>query len=220
MRAALLVVTLLVTSQVFAASNVPRTYAVLSLVGDTVTLVISRQSVGSSMDRNEHQEMKVQNDLLDDTAASTAGTDLMRLEPGSKAVVFSWRDPALYEMQEAVVASSGPAKPAFAALKDVLTQLKATHLILITKHRADTQMHLADSIVGTGKLRGLGLYLDLNKRLRLIESGETGCRFSVPGTTVRRGWCSASAGTTSAAPRGTEGCEAESRPRMATTPSL
>ena len=46
------------------------------------------------------------------------------------------------------------------AIRTALQNEKATHLILITKHRDEAQFQFANASDGTGMLEGLGFYLD------------------------------------------------------------
>jgi len=176
-RVVLCIATLSVAGSVFAAEGAARKYAVLSLVGDEITMVVGRPSTGSSMDRNERQSMPIQNASIDDAAASSAGETIKGLEPGSTAFVLAWREPGLFELQESAFKAQSPYLD---ALKGVLKKTQSTHLLLITKHRADVQMRFVEGATGHGKLRGVGFYLDALTPIRLGGSGETGTGFLAP----------------------------------------
>ena len=171
---------LLFSAGVHAADAAPRKYAVLSLVGDKITRVVHRPSVGSNLDNNEQLEIAIEADLLDDAAAAAAGQEVMRIDPGSKAVVLAWRDPQVFELQDALITPGEKSKAALASLQGFLKQSKATHLLLITKYRADVYMPGLNGYSGGGKLRGLGFFLDGSSEVWIRETGKTGVGFLAP----------------------------------------
>lgn len=144
-----------------AADATPRKYAILSLVGDQVTMVTHRWTVGSTMDNNIQQPADMPNAMLDDTVAEAAGKEIVRIEPGSKAVVLAWRDPAVFKLQDSLLSPDANPQSPQTMLQGFLKQAKATHLLLVTKHRAEIQIANLNNSALTGKLRGLGFFVNL-----------------------------------------------------------
>jgi hypothetical protein len=143
-----------------AADATPRKYAILSLVGDRITMVTHRWTVGSNMDSNIQQPADMPNGMLDDTAAESAGKQIIKSEPGSKGVVLAWREPAAFKLQEGLLTPDANPQSPQAMLQGFLKQSKATHLLLITKQRGEVHIsNLKDSAL-TGKLSGVGFFLD------------------------------------------------------------
>ena len=161
-RAALMfgVACMLAGSSAQAAEVAARKYAVLSLVGDQITMVTHRWTVGSTMDNNVQQPADMPNGMLDDAAAEAAGKQIMKAEPGSKAMVLAWREPAAFKLQEGLLTLDANPQSPHAMLQGFLKQAKATHLLLITKHRADIHVENLKASALTGKLRGLGFFVD------------------------------------------------------------
>jgi hypothetical protein len=176
-RTAVLVGALWAAQAVAAADAAGRNYAVLSLVFDEITVVIQRPGVGSNLNRNDQRKLALQDPALDEDAASAAGTAILRREPGSRAFLLAWSDPGLYELQESLFDKQ---QPYLQALKEVLKKTQATHLLLITKHRADAALQVQHTSLGTGKLRGVGFYVDDSELLRLADSGDTGRGYLAP----------------------------------------
>jgi hypothetical protein len=55
-----------------------------------------------------------------------------------------------------------------------------THLILVTKHRADTRMNSGQVSLGSGRLEGVGFYVDRITRLQLLGTSERTVGYLAP----------------------------------------
>lgn len=146
------------------------TYAVLSLLGDKLSVVTHLPVVGSNIDRNTKQEISLPDDAFD-AAVARAVRDVSR---GSGEVdLFSTRDPKLFALQDKLEQGPSGGTPAelVSAAHELLAASKATHFILITKHRADMMVALSDGHVGEGKVSGIGYYIDQDVRVRNWNSG-------------------------------------------------
>src|SRR5207253_2091864 len=64
--------------------------------------------------------------------------------------------------------------------KEPAQSQNATHLILITKHRGDALLRLATSYVGSGKIEGVGFYLDAGLVTRRSDTHARGNGFLAP----------------------------------------
>lgn len=142
-----------------AATPPDARFAVLSLVGDKVSIVIRQDSVGSSLDRNSRQDIAIKGQALDRSAIQAIDAAMARRGVPEPVLLLS-RDEGLYAAQEKLFESGGDAAEAVQALKELLAQSKATHLLLLTKHRADAGFETLNGRVGRGKIAGLGFYVD------------------------------------------------------------
>ena len=146
-----------------ATDGAPRTYAVLSLIGDKINIVGHQATVGSKMDRNRHGTMVVEARALDDTAVIAASDAIGRFDPRASIVMLSSNDPALYELQSELFE---PQEKSRALLESAIAvparSQHATHVVLIRKHRSDALMRLDRLYVGSGKIEGVGFYVDAN----------------------------------------------------------
>jgi hypothetical protein len=161
-----------------AADSAPRTYAVISLVGDKINVVGHRATVGSTMDRNRQGAMAVQGHALDDMAVLAASDTIGRFDPRASIVMLSSSDPALYELQDEIFEPQPRSRALLAsAIKDPIQGQHATHLVLIRKHRGDAALRLQMQYVGSGKIEGIGFYVDPTLPVKYLETNETGAGF-------------------------------------------
>jgi hypothetical protein len=163
----------------------PASYAVMSLVGDKLTIVHPRMHTGSHLDTNDRQEFALPDDSLDGVAARAVGAALQRLKPGAQTKLYTTRDTKLFALQEALIDADDMSGPLAQSLKELLAQSKASHFVLVTKYRADARMQLLDGNAGNGRLAGLGFYVDRHIRLESSTTGESNRGFLAPYAYVR-----------------------------------
>jgi hypothetical protein len=149
------------------------TFALLSLVGDRFNVVFRREEIGSHLDPNDRREFAVADATLDDIAVAAAEDVLKRLKPVSPVLRFSIRDPRLFALQDELLVDSGDSHAMREALGKLLREHAVSRLVLITKWRDDAQFKLYNGLTGTGKISGLGFYVDSSMRLTQLNSGES-----------------------------------------------
>lgn len=162
------------------ASAADHRYAVLSLVGDQVATVSWRPSVGSNIDRNERYVVNFKDGALDKMVLLAVDDAMRRARPAAAATLLAARDPQWYRLQDRMLEQGGEADELLTALRGLLAQTQADRLILVTKHRADARFALQDMTVGTGKISGVGFYLDEEMRVQLVETGNTNTGYIAP----------------------------------------
>ena len=167
-----------ISSSVFAEDTSPRTYAVISLIGDKLYVVGHRATVGSSIDRNRHGAMAVQGRALDDTAVLAASEAISHFDPRASIVMLASSDPTLYELQDELFEPQPRSRALLtSAITDPIRSQHATHLIIIRKHRADAALRMQVQYVGSGKIEGIGFYVDPTLPTRNLETNELGSGF-------------------------------------------
>jgi hypothetical protein len=140
-------------------------YAVISAVGDTLTVVHQGTSVGSNLDRNERQKLKVKDSPLDDTALGVARKALQERDPAAKVSLF-----AVSEAQSPFFSGERFTPPADLAAE--LAKDGVTHVVVISKLRTDSAMQTRDGTqLGTGRVEGLGFYIDYDTEMVNTGSG-------------------------------------------------
>ena len=160
-RAVLLVVlALLAVPRLGVAAEAPRTVAVLSLIGDEMSLVTRRTATGSSLDRNERQAIAIADPSFDLAAALAAERAIKEAMPGAERLRVTVGDKRLFALQDAVLDPGPASDPMREALQALLRDAKASHLLLITKRRDDARFRLGDSHIGNGKISGIGIFID------------------------------------------------------------
>lgn len=157
----------------------PRKYAVLSLIGDRLLLVTREMSTGSRLDRNERSYVELQEPALDN-ATALAIDDALKKAGASGAVLLAVRDPRIFGLQRDMLEASGDTAALLAGLRDMLGQVKATHLVLATKYRHASMLRMAEGNVGSGSLEGLGFYIDPVMQTQRSDTGERGTGFLAP----------------------------------------
>ncbi|HEY2187551.1 MAG TPA: hypothetical protein VGH48_03220 [Caldimonas sp.] len=160
-----------------AASPIPPSFALLSLVGDQFSVVMRGEEIGSHIDPNRRRVYPVDAAVLDDIALDTAEQVLKKLRPVSPVVRFSIRDPRLFDLQDKLLEDGGGLRDALAKL---LREQQATRLVLVTKWRDNAQFKLIDGTTGTGKISGLGFYVDTTYLYVNRETGNQGEGFLGP----------------------------------------
>ena len=174
--AKLAVLLLLVTSAVHADD---RRYAVLSLAADKLLIAQYNLTTGSRLDRNARQFVPLADDSLDRAILRSVDQAVRRFAPGAKPELLATADPALRALADAGMES----RNVDALIPLVRAQVpagSATHLILVTKHRAEGRTRFASSTGGTGAFEGLGFYIDRVKRVRNTRTGEVTTGYIAP----------------------------------------
>ncbi|MES2261941.1 MAG: hypothetical protein V4724_25760 [Pseudomonadota bacterium] len=163
-----------------AAESGPRSYAVLSLVGDRITTVVARPTSGSNMDTNDKNIIAMQDKVFDESAVQSANAAVKKQQPDSNTVLLLTPDTGLYQAQNDMFDSPGSNADNRTFLKSLLTKRAVSHLILITRVRADTQVRLANSTIGEGKLEGLGFYMNNSLQITSLKTLNSGTGLLAP----------------------------------------
>lgn len=120
----------------------------------------------------------VQGHALDDTAVLAASDAISRFDPRASIVMLSSNDPTLYELQDELFEPRERSRALLAsAITGPIQSQHATHLILIRKHRADAALRMQVQYVGSGKIEGIGFYVDPTLPTKNLETNETGAGF-------------------------------------------
>ena len=182
-RTLLLGATGLAAAPVFAQapdSTTDHRYAVLSIIGDRITLVGFRKTTGSRLDQNEKRTLTVSGPSIERSTLLSVDDAVKRALPKPATVLLTGGDPKLYSLQDAPPDKPGDAAEAVEAIKALLQQSQATRLILVAPYRADARFPLKQGYIGSGKIAGLGIYVDRVASIQLIETGESAEGFIAP----------------------------------------
>ncbi|MGZ8260045.1 MAG: hypothetical protein ACXWUL_05770 [Caldimonas sp.] len=167
-------------AQPAAATSSPPAYAILSLVGDQFTVVIRREETGSRLDQNIRKSVAIDSATLDDMAIDSAAGVLKRLKPVSPVLRFSIRDRRLFDLQDKLFADSADSRGMRDALAKLAREHQATRLVVVTKWRDDARFRTVQGTTGSGKIAGLGFYVDPFERMSMTSSGEGAFGFLGP----------------------------------------
>jgi len=157
-----------------------RSIAVLSLLGDELTMVVRRFATGSQMDTNRRESIPIDDPAFDKAAMDAAEHALEETMPGAERLRFGIRDKALFALQDGLL-EPGPASDGMRkGLQGLLAKTGATHLLLITKRRDEFMFKLGDGqSTGYGKVSGVGLFIDNSTELQNMKTGQINRGFFV-----------------------------------------
>ncbi len=140
------------------AAEGPRTYAVISLIGDKMSVITYQKSTGSGIDRNRRDGVDITDGLFDKIALSTIEKALNAQSDKPRSQLFELASPSLFTRQDRFFSDGKLILPE--AIHNALKGDGATHLLLVTKFRAEARMQADGSKVGSGVVEGLGFYID------------------------------------------------------------
>lgn len=151
----------LLSSAAAQADTTPaRSYAVLSLAGDSLALHVYRHQVGSRTDSSPREVNAVDDPVFDQMAIIAARTTLLRLRPGARLRLMMTQDRELYRAQNDMFEHPDKQQENREFLKTLLKEQGVTHALVITKFRGNAELKLLNTTEGSGYLEGLGFYVD------------------------------------------------------------
>jgi hypothetical protein len=139
-------------------------YAVISLVGDQVDAVTYKPQVGTLLDANTHEALGTGPDILDTVALRAANKALRAALPVSDVALLAATEPKLFADEARYFVGDHVQLPP--DLDAAIQAAQATRLVLITKHRGDARLRVSNGLIGSGKIEGLGFYLDTDHHIR------------------------------------------------------
>jgi hypothetical protein len=134
------------------------TYAVLSLVGDQLDAVTFQPQTGSLLNTNSHQAIPMRADILDNAALRATNKALRAAGPVTDVALLAASEPAVFVNAPHYFVGHQVQLPA--DLEGAIVEAKANRLLLITKHSGDARLQSKNGFIGSGKLEGLGFYVD------------------------------------------------------------
>ena len=157
----------------WATASNGETFAVLSIVGDHLTVIGMGAQLGSHIDQNRRQTMEVTGTGFDDFAVRVADAAIAKARPESSVTALRGGDPALYKLGESWLESDTvEMKQLVSFLPDAIAQAPDARLLLVTPYRAELELKTAHDLRGVGKASGLGFYVDTIMPLKRSDTGE------------------------------------------------
>lgn len=140
------------------AGSPPRSYSVLSELARELLVVTFQPPIGSNLDANRRQMMPIPGGTIDRAALSLAKLKISKIEPGARVFTFQPLGSDVFDSRQNFAEGSNPGVPP--DLQAVLRQQGSTHLLLLTRYQADASIQFERARLGSGRLEGLGFYLD------------------------------------------------------------
>ena len=166
-----------------SAAEGPRTYAVISLIGDKMGVVTYQMSTGSGIDRNRRETIDVSDGLFDKIALTAIEKALNAQPDKPRSQLFELAAPSLFTRQDRFFSDGKLILPE--AIHAALKADGATHLLFVTKFRAEARMQADGSKVGSGVVEGLGFYIDHVTPMISNETGRKSNGFLAPFAFIR-----------------------------------
>jgi hypothetical protein len=165
----------LCTSSAFG--NEVRSIALLSVLGDNISVVSYRPNTGSHIDQNRHSALNAGDRVVDSMVMSAAATAVKTSGALSDMQVSAINYPGA---NDALTWLDGKKFTPPAELSAVIARSDFTHLMLILPQRAPSMLKVRKGSVGSGHLEGIGFYVDRDARMRRSDTGEVGIGFLAP----------------------------------------
>jgi len=162
------------------AATVDEAYAVVSLVGDELSIVTYQPSVGSVLDKNIRQALPMPDAHFDRLAGQVAVSTIRHATPDAAAQAIEVANGASFGDATALFATDGTLPALLTAVKPSLQRPDTHYLVVISKYRSDAHLRTDNGAIGSGKLTGLGFYIDAVKRMKSTNTGERGRGFVAP----------------------------------------
>jgi hypothetical protein len=144
----------------------PRSYAVLSLAGNAISVHTIRPEVGSRTSADSKFVLPITEPVFDVAALKAANNAILSFHPGAKVVLMTTQDAGLYQAQNAMFEAAADNKENRDYLVSLLKDRGVSHLVLITRLRANAAFKVRNGHTGSGSLEGLGFFIDDTTLLR------------------------------------------------------
>jgi hypothetical protein len=144
-------------AQTGSAGAAPK-YGVVSLLGDAINVTGSRPTTGSHLDQNDKLVIALPEAGFDAVALRTIEETVKKLAPQSATLLFAIKAPKWVESPASLF--DGDKLLMSPKLIEAMRADGATHLLLLTNQRAETELRFDNGWRGTGRVEGLGFYID------------------------------------------------------------
>jgi hypothetical protein len=168
---------LLLVGSAYANPPTP-SYAVISLVGDKLDIVTYQPQVGNQLDNNSHMPLTLSQDDLDATALRAINRSLRASAPGAPVALLAASTADSFAEQSHMFNGDHVVLPA--EIDAAVHREGVTMLVLVTKHRGEARLRLQDGYIGSGKIEGLGFYMNSIQRMKTYETGVRSLGYLAP----------------------------------------
>lgn len=158
-------------------SSKPR-YAVLSLIGEKLNVVTYQPTVNSKLDRNIKQSADLPGAPFDVTALRTIQSTIKSGD--SQAQVLLYKSPSTELFGDPWALFDGGKLKLPADLVEAMKKDGATHLVLVTRNRQSANLRVAQGTIGSGRLEGIGFYIDRTRKMHNTDTGEHSVGYLAP----------------------------------------
>jgi hypothetical protein len=163
----------------------PLRYALLSAVGDQLTVVYARTQTGSRLDRNDREVAALPDNALDRMILRSLDAAFRKNAQASEVAALAAANASMFKVQREALAGLKPDDAAVRAFAAALPSGGADRLLMVLKHRAEARIPVENGTIGAGRLEGVGFYVDRVTVLKSLGSRNLGTGFLAPFAYVR-----------------------------------
>ncbi|MGO4377666.1 hypothetical protein [Pseudoduganella sp. RAF53_2] len=174
MRALAFSLTALVSLSALAAEPLPRKFGIMSLSGDSISTYNAITQSGTRVGQLRRNLIPLNNTAFDDITVQAANKAVQQVEPATPTAMLLTLDGKLYQAQNAMFDNPSANKAELEYLQSLLAERGISHLILVSKLNAESEVRLNRSTEERGRIEGLGFYLDNGIRIKDDESRQSG----------------------------------------------
>ncbi|MCW5635864.1 MAG: hypothetical protein KIT17_21180 [Rubrivivax sp.] len=150
----------------------------MSLLADEFTVVGQEGTTGTKLDQNRRETVRIADGALERLVIGAAMRAVAGVDAAAKVMPMLVNEPRYYRDQSDWVDGDKAALPA--ELAEALRGAGMTHLVLVRKLRAPARMNTGRVSLGTGRLEGVGFYVDRSMPLRLEGTSEVTVGYLAP----------------------------------------
>lgn len=172
-RVCLAVLSLLAPVAANAASPITKV-GVMSVLGRELDVIIYAPTTGSRVDRNAKDSIKMEPSDFENFVLH-ATVEGARREGLGEAVMLARPSDGSRPWQR-----DGQAVLVTRALLDAAQASKLSHLVLIQPARGDAKLQMSRQVAGSGKLEGLGFYVDTTISVERTDTNEVASGYLAP----------------------------------------
>lgn len=161
-----------------AAAHAAPSYAVLSLVGDKLDIVTYQPVTGSQLDPNSHTPLAMPQDELDIAALRAINRAVKSAVPDAQVALLAASTAADFAGQERIFSGDRVTLPA--EIDAAVHREGVGTLVLVTKHQGEAHLRAWNEKLGSGRIAGLGFYVDGNKSIRNLDTNVISVGYIAP----------------------------------------
>ncbi|MBL8346074.1 MAG: hypothetical protein JNN03_11580 [Rubrivivax sp.] len=147
-------------------------------MADEFVVVGQEGTTGSKLDQNARENVRIEGGALERVVLGTAMKAVARVDSAAKVMPMLVNEPRYYRGQADWVDGQKATLPS--ELAEALRGAGMTHLILVQKLRADARMNTGRVSLGSGRLEGVGFYVDRITQLQLAGTSERTVGYLAP----------------------------------------
>jgi hypothetical protein len=163
-----------------------KSVGVFSLLGDSVQVAVSTDApMDTRIERTERYALEAKGIGFDNIALRALRDTLKKTQPGAAVELYKAPKPLSADEQRSIAQGAMNAElPAW--IVQTIDANRLTHLILVTRNRAEVNIRTANGIsIGRGTAMGIGYYIDTLYESRNLETGAMSAGALAPYVHVR-----------------------------------